>query len=1470
MASLTVPTHYNFQLLYRGGLERAVYICDPSVDGKVDDSNPALGAQGVKVPCTTCGCNIKSCPGHSGVIKTYPTLVPIIGRAAADWLGIVCSRCGRIALSTMELATIRRQTGASKGIDMAKVRTSLQSKGADSLCPHCREPLRVFRPVAFWTGKKYDYTTPALFYIGPPGKKGSGMEGVRGYHELPIVDNVYVWDIMKMATEEDCTLMGWNYALYHPRYFMSDHTPIAPPNARPRTSGGLKFAAGKAKKLHTAIGLRQRNIATALGGRTLPQAQKDLLDNPRAFNELVEEVFLLYYTLCALHTRLPEQLSVKVEGESKSSFSKGKALSYVESLGKKNGFLRRNVLRIKHNVHMRTTLTGFLGGIGTASCPKDFAMKVCMPATVTPDNIELMRSLVRNGPNNYPGAISYKRNGMPYNLVGKDLTLVAGSIIPGDIISRHLLTGDCVIHQRYPSLREESVNIVMVVVSDSRLIMIPVSTMAKMMADCDGDETQFWVPSSFGVAAEGSILSSLLRQLLQPKDAYPAIGIGGDAGTDAQAGIDLLNGINSFSERDVLILFEHLFTDADPPSDKKEYTFNDLINVILPENFCYGADACGDASTKGLVIDHGIITRGRVTSQGFVYKPGKGHLLKALAHNIDPYSAIKVLEDITRLAYKAVEYYGWTIADDARPTGPSHAKIKALVAERVRLIDECVNQFHRGELQVPIGQDPQEFFESRVTITLANAHSPEIAKEVAGLFKGTTFERHGYHNDFRSRINSAIVSRGQITDQGHRLRPRLCEQTRHTVWYPRSDDGAKAGGFIESSYLEKESPPEHFYESIPSREQVFDKGVSLQEQGYFNRKASTTFGPIHIGYLGEIRGHNNAIIDFSYGHCNTDSHYCVDTLIDGHIVSEKEFKGRYSHPPEAEVLRRIRDEWREAITMYAHVTSNDDFTPTQTTFHSPVDIEALLMLHRPSKPSKVSIEECWKLLVEVEELLTMCHIGRRAGSFMQQVVSDRVKAFLRLFRFKCHTGRFIEEGWSIPSMKLFLMDVLRKYAHTLAAAGDMVGLKAALNIIAPQTQAQLHATRGGKEMKGTISNLRRPHGTRLYREITEGLSPEAPLCSFMLKGSSREDPSAALDMAKEISSVFLKDVLIESHLFSVSSDVEADGCHLDLIQKYIKALPPTLRKAYDSRSKSWFQASVHLDNFRLLLNKVDVTRIALRIQEQFNTAVDFVIPVHLNKDGLALNIIFNQGFSLETLTARYHAIIDTAVIHGHPSFSNGTVIEYDGTPSIHADGSLRSMKTYRIVMNGVDLKYLHGHPDIDGTSIFTNNIKATVAYYGIEEARYRAIEEMTSESSQIEDLASIHNRHFAICVGYITYRGVLTFIPRSGMKDNPDVDDLDRISFEMAGAFLGDALTRSHWRSVNSSTACALYGVTPLFGATISTIELETSAVFPSDDNQKSDSIMDKLNAPAKSKAVGKKDSGTKIKSTPIDKAIPK
>ena len=148
------------------------------------------------------------------------------------------------------------------------------------------------------------------------------------------------------------------------------------------------------------------------------------------------------------------------------------------------------------------------------------------PESVTPHNIELMRQLIRNGPDRHPGAIYYsqKTNKLKKNLRYTDKSKIAAQISAGDVIERHLMDGDIVLFNRQPSLHKMSIMSHQVKVLPWRTFRFNECVCTPYNADFDGDEMNLHLPQTEEARAEAYTLMGVRSNLVTPRSGTLIIG----------------------------------------------------------------------------------------------------------------------------------------------------------------------------------------------------------------------------------------------------------------------------------------------------------------------------------------------------------------------------------------------------------------------------------------------------------------------------------------------------------------------------------------------------------------------------------------------------------------------------------------------------------------------------------------------------------------------------------------------------------------------------------------------------------------------------------------------------------------------------------------------------------------------------------------------------------------------------------
>jgi len=134
--------------------------------------------------------------------------------------------------------------------------------------------------------------------------------------------------------------------------------------------------------------------------------------------------------------------------------------------------------------------------------PEAIAMNLTIPEHVTRENMAVMKQLVANGPNKWPGAkYIIRHDGRQIDLANLGNRANA-HLDPGYIVERQLRDGDYVIFNRQPSLHKMSLMGHRVKVLPFMTFRLNLSVTSPYNADFDGDEMNMHVPQSYETKAE--------------------------------------------------------------------------------------------------------------------------------------------------------------------------------------------------------------------------------------------------------------------------------------------------------------------------------------------------------------------------------------------------------------------------------------------------------------------------------------------------------------------------------------------------------------------------------------------------------------------------------------------------------------------------------------------------------------------------------------------------------------------------------------------------------------------------------------------------------------------------------------------------------------------------------------------------------------------------------------------------------
>jgi DNA-directed RNA polymerase subunit A' len=793
--------------------------------------------------CITCGNTSAKCPGHFGHIELAEAVLHI---AFVDdihkLLLTTCRSCNRIKLENEELDSYREIRNAKASyavITLDNIKDEIIEKSKKiKICPHCQK-------------EQYDliFTKPTIFVE----KTDVGENRL-----LPIT----IRERLSNITDDDLKLLGYDPSTARPEWFVLQVLPVPPVTVRPSIilETGIRSEDDLTHKLVDIIRVNQRLKESKEAG-TPPLIVQDLVDLLQYhvttyFDNEVSGIPQAHHRSGRPLKTLTQRLKGK-EGRFRGSLS-----------GKRVDFSSRTVISPDPNI-----------AISEVGIPYEVAKKLTIPETVSNWNIEKLKTLVFNGPNNYPGANYIIRpDGVKIRLdYVNDRQMVADSIVPGYIIERHLSDSDIVIFNRQPSLHRMSIMAHYVRVLPYRTFRLHPAVCPPYNADFDGDEMNLHVPQSEEARSEAALLMSVQDQLISPRYGGPIIG----GIRDFITGAYILTSDESFLSKEeffnLALLGGYAGVLPKPKGEKdgkKLYTGKQLFSLFLPKDFNFIITSKWNKSIKGegkdVVIKNGELISG-VIDKASIGAEEPDSVLHRIAKDYGNDVAQQFLNSILVMLKTFITHRGFTYGySDLWLSEDTHKEITEVIKKAYDKIGELIQQYKEGTLPLTRGLSPEEALELYLVNELSRARDRagriadrSFPNNNAGVIMASTGARGSTLN-----IGQMTAVLGQQSIRGKRIHKGY--HNRSLPHFKINDTNPDAKGFVKSNYRDGLTPLEFFFHAMGGREGLVDTAVRTQQSGYMQRRLINALEHLKLEYDSTVRDPHGNIIQYLYGEDGID------------------------------------------------------------------------------------------------------------------------------------------------------------------------------------------------------------------------------------------------------------------------------------------------------------------------------------------------------------------------------------------------------------------------------------------------------------------------------------------------------------------------------------------------------------------------------------------------------------------------
>lgn len=519
------------------------------------------------------------------------------------------------------------------------------------------------------------------------------------------------------------------------------------------------------------------------------------------------------------------------------------------------------------------------------------AKRLTYPERVGIYNIERLREAIRNGPDEWPGALSVKKvkDSFKTSLRFVNRRQISTNLEVGDLVERHMIDDDVVLFNRQPSLHRLSIMAHRARVMEWRTLRFNECVCSPYNADFDGDEMNCHLPQTEEARVEALYLMGVVNNLTTPKNAEPLIA----PTQDFLSGSWMICNKDVFLTRDSFCHYVCHFTDGCwnidlPPAaiikPMELWTGKQLFNVLLRPNRStklilnfelkerdFQKPKNGDpdwmCGYDGYVVFRQTELMCGALGKSVLGGGSKTGLFFHIIRDNNPVLAADIMGRIARLTGRWFADRGMTIGiDDVTPSDVITEKKWSLLANGFKKVEALNASYKTGQMQNDPGSTVEETLENRSKGIL-----DELRNENGKMAIDTLHPLNKPLIMFLSGAKGAIINMaqmialvGQQNVNGKRIWNGFVKRTL-PHYSPAEVGNPKSKGFVANSFYTGLTPDEFFFHTMSGREGLVDTAVKTADTGYMQRRLVKALEDLSVKYDKTVRTSDGQIVQFVYG-----------------------------------------------------------------------------------------------------------------------------------------------------------------------------------------------------------------------------------------------------------------------------------------------------------------------------------------------------------------------------------------------------------------------------------------------------------------------------------------------------------------------------------------------------------------------------------------------------------------------------
>lgn len=1420
-----------------------VYQAGVPIHGGVND--PRLGPIDVRARCETCNGDLKICPGHWGHITlARPMFHWGFMKATNSVLRAVCYYCSRLLADPQDhkMQQAKRLHSAKKKLQAVMLCCRTKKRCAavtdadgdgDLGAEEDQDPeTDKFRGGCGYLQPRFLIDCTVMYIAFPEG----GEEEASGQDRKRIMAANEALTVFRRIRSNDIVRLGMCPVVNPPKMLILTHLAIPPPHVRPTISFGAQRSEDDVTaKLQDII---KTNVML-----------KTLVDSGAGEDNIMEFGKLLQYHIYTLNDNciigIPQA----------TTKSKRPLKSIRERLKSKEGRLRGTLMGKRVDYCARSVIGGD-PNINTeqVGVPRSVALNLTFPERVTPHNIDLLKTWIRNGPITWPGArfvVTDEGNRLDLRYVS-DLTKV--ELQYGWRVERHMMDGDYIIFNRQPSLHKMSMMGHRVKVMPFSTLRFNLAVTAPYNADFDGDEMNLHLGQSQESRAE--IKHNMLnpRMLVSPQGNKPVMGVV----QDSLLATAKYTRRDTFLEKDLAmnILMWLPVWDGNLPipcivRPKELWTGKQMFSKLLPDNLDLRRDAAIASKNKKDEPDFPasdckvVIMNGELLS-GIVCKKtigaNSGGLLHLLWLDNGPEICRNVLSFLQKMVCQWLTHNGFSCGvADIIANDETLLSVEKTLKQAKAEVRKILADAQRGKLETQPGKTMYQSFEAKVNQRL------NAAREDAGNIGSNSLDER---NNIISMVNAGskgspinvaqiIACVGQQNVEGARIKYGFND--RSLPHFTKDDYGAESRGFVENSYLAGLTPQEVWMHAMGGREGVIDTACKTSETGYIQRRLVKSMETLKVCYDGTARNANEDIIQFLYGEDGMDGLWVEDQTLDIMTYDNAKFEQVFQHNYKSEdygikpskwlntevmdmvktdrgLQEKLDEEWNHLKSL-KEVICNEVFPEGDSKQHVPINVSRMIgrakMRSKKEDPFNVQQKYTpWEIVDLVNNLMEELEVTRaiQEGDTIGREVEDNAKIIMNAHLRTALASKkiLLKDGLTKQSFDWLRGEVKQRFMKSMCFAGEAIGVLAAQSVGEPATQMTLNTFHfAGVGAKNVTLGV-----PRLKEIINVAKTIKTPTLAVYLTGDLGKEQERAKDVQSMLEHTTLQKVTSFTQIFwdpdPQETKVKEDK---DWVTEYYE-LPD--EDDNPDRCGPWL-LRIQLSNKVMTDKKLTVREVGERIQNDFmgdidciftdDNAEELVLRIRLLKEAQDMNLPpepFNPNDDKEDKDFKFLRSLEANILQemtlkGILGIKKVFMREETVASYNRAKGKFDRNKEWVLDTDGVNMEEVMLLPEVDFGRLKSNHVVEVLNVLGIEATRGALLFFVREVISF--DGSYVNYRHLGTMADVMSNRGHLMAITRHGIN-RTNMGPFMKCSFEETVEILMDAAIYAevdHMRAVSEN-----------------------------------------------------------------------